>query len=53
MGIPQVVLGVPGVLDGGSPLLDYLATLRDTHGGVSHLSCDEIDDLVAFLLTID
>jgi DNA-binding beta-propeller fold protein YncE len=25
----------------------------DTHGGTSHLRCDEIDDLVAFLLTID
>ncbi len=25
----------------------------DTHGGISHLTCDEIDDLVAFLLTID
>ncbi len=25
----------------------------DTHGGVSHLSCEELDDLVAFLLTLD
>jgi len=25
----------------------------DSNGGVSHLSCDQIDDLVAFILTLD
>ncbi|RMH43174.1 MAG: hypothetical protein D6689_05925 [Deltaproteobacteria bacterium] len=25
----------------------------DTNGGISHLTCDQIDDLVAYLLTID
>lgn len=42
----------PCLVEGERAFNEHLG-VPDTHGGISHLSCDEIDDLVAFLLTIE
>lgn len=44
--------GHPCLREGERPFNEFNGQV-DTNGGISHLTCEQIDDLVAFLLTID
>jgi DNA-binding beta-propeller fold protein YncE len=44
--------GHPCLLEGELAFNEFNG-VPDSHGGISHLTCEEIDDLVAFLHTID